>query len=81
MKYLLWPALWSLAACAAPPPMHIVCELPRPEVCNQAVAPVCATDRTGADKTVSNACIACRDMQIVHYIPQACDVDPLGATH
>ena len=81
MKYLLWLGLWSLTACAAPPPVHIACKPPRPEICNQAVVPVCATDQAGARKTVSNACFACRDMQTVHYTPQACNADTTSATH
>jgi len=75
MKYLLWPTLWSLAACAAPHQVQIACESPRPEVCAQVVIPVCATDQAGVRKTVSNACTACRDPQIVSHRPQACDAD------
>lgn len=62
------------------------CKNQRPEVCSQIYEPVCATRDTGIrcikapcpareKKTYSNACMACRDSSVIHYVKGACEVN------
>ena len=93
------PLLLLLAACSqapvasepAPPPPSkapakgepVVCTEPRPQVCTQIYAPVCATRDTGVRcikapcpseelVTKSSACNACSDPKVYSYVQGEC---------
>lgn len=64
-------------------PVFIACEEPRPEICTQEYAPVCASRDTGircvkapcpASEwiTSSSACTACSDPKVYGYFPGSC---------
>ena len=73
----------------APAAAHTECTDPRPEVCAQDYRPVCATRDTGVrcvtepcpateQKTYSNACSACSDPEVTHWVPGECP-EPSGS--
>ena len=63
--------------------LYTACEKPRPEICTQDYAPVCARRDTGIRcvkapcpaselKTYSNGCSACGDPKVYGFYPGSC---------
>jgi Kazal-type serine protease inhibitor domain len=50
----------------------IRCEEIRPKICTQEYVPVCGELADGSQKTYSNACSACSDMNVVRYQLDSC---------
>ncbi|MGD8415697.1 MAG: hypothetical protein PVH91_01425 [Pseudomonadales bacterium] len=48
------------------------CSDPRPEICTQIYAPVCATHADGSSRTYGNDCSACADPAVTGWLPGAC---------
>lgn len=48
------------------------CSDPRPEICTQIYAPVCATHADGSSRTYGNDCSACADTTVTGWLPGAC---------
>jgi len=53
----------------------ILCDDPRPEICNDISEPVCIIECADATcrRTASNACNACSDPNVLVYTPQSCE--------
>lgn len=65
---------------------EVACEEPRPRICTREYRPVCGRRDTGIRcittpcpatewKTFGNACTACRDPEVLSYVPGACRVE------
>lgn len=66
--------LLFLAACQTQPTptLYTQCAAERPQVCTMEYNPVCATVRSGGQKTYSSPCNACADDQVSQYLNGAC---------
>jgi hypothetical protein len=60
------------------PSSHVVCELPRPELCAAIYQPVCGVGGSGNNITYSSGCRACSEPRVVSHTAGACDATPLG---
>ncbi len=72
--------LLSLGACAGGQANSVVtggdqvaCTDPRPQVCSMDYTPVCAQLQNGQEKTYSNACSSCADVNVQSYRASACE--------
>jgi hypothetical protein len=77
---LLVTLLLSLFACAGGQPkptpkdgLQTACIEPRPQICTMDYTPVCAALVSGQEKTYSNGCSACADVNVVSHRPAACE--------
>ena len=52
---------------------QIACTDPRPQVCTMDYTPHCAQLKNGQEKTYSNACSACADVNVASYRVSACE--------
>jgi len=59
-----------LSSCSQTPVEH--CQTPRPEICTEQFAPVCATRQDGTTQSYPNACYACRDKAVVSHVNGQC---------
>ena len=71
--------LLALAGCASGPEDKAMmsanatlCEEPRPQVCTADYRPVCGNLQDGSNKTYSNGCSACGDVNVVSWVENAC---------
>lgn len=54
------------------PTLFTQCPAERPQVCTMEYNPVCATVKSGGQKTYSSPCNACADEQVTQYLGGAC---------
>ncbi len=68
----------SVFGCASGQPKALdgpqtACIEPRPQICTMDYTPVCAALVSGEDKTYSNGCSACADVNVVSHRLAACE--------
>lgn len=49
------------------------CPEPRPQICTQEYNPVCGIMKQEAERTYSNACVACSDHTVTSYKSGKCE--------
>ena len=71
---LVVAVLFFVAGCETQPipTLFTPCPAERPQVCTMEYSPVCATVRSGGQKTYSSPCNACADDQVTGYNAGAC---------
>jgi hypothetical protein len=62
----------STSSSSEPTVKFVRCEKPRPEICTQDYVPVCGELIDGSQKTYSNACSACSNINVIKYQLNSC---------